>query len=166
MVYLMNRKEKKPIKILVAVKENNMKRIWGEFQKARLGNPVCIVKSGYEALDFLYQFGKFYFSKPEKPDLILLSTELADIKAADFIRYINLGDAFSKIPIVLLGSSCRETLSGRIDLKGGIHYLPKPFNYRAFFRKLRKLEIKWSISKDLPVCFFRNRNRGKQTWMK
>ena len=151
MVYLMNRKEDKPIKILVAANENDIKRIWVELQKSRLGNPVCIVNNGYEALDFLYQFRNNYYSKPEKPDLILLSTELADIRAADFINYIKLGDEFCKIPIILLGSSCREMLSGRIDIKGGIHYLPKPFNYRAFFRKLKDLEIKWNISEELPV---------------
>jgi len=160
----MNKKEDKPMKILVAAKENDIKRIWVELQKARLGNSVCIVRSGYEALDFLFQFGKFNTSKPEKPDLILLSTELADIRAADFIKYIKLGHEFCKIPIILLGSSCKEMLSGRIDFKGCIHYLPKPFNYRAFFRTLGKLGDEWSISEELPVCFFRNRNRGKQTW--
>jgi len=158
MVYLLEGETKRPIRILlVAENDDYIKDVWVEFQKQRLGNSVYAVKSGYDALDFLCQMGRYRYPRYETPDLILLGMQLADLKGIRVLTSIQQIEQFAKIPIILLGSTDGDKFSGWVNAKGKVSYLPKPFDGKQFLARVNALGMPWSMSEELPATFPRLR---------
>jgi len=161
MVYLMNKE--KPIKILlVAENENIIENVWVEFQKARLGNSVFAVESGHQALDFLLNRGMYSQRKYVNPDLIVISFKLSDTKGVDVFNEISGNPQLSHIPIIFLGSTNGEKVSGWMGAEKNIAYIPKPFTYSVFSKKLKEIGVRWAMSEELPILFFSNNNKIKR----
>jgi CheY-like chemotaxis protein len=160
MVYLMDGERKRPIRILLAAENDEyIKDVWVEFQKLRLGNSVYPVKSGYDVLDFLCQIGKYRYPRHETPDLILLGMQLAEMEGIRVLAHIKQIKQFSKISIILLGSSNGEKLSGWLNAKGKVSYLPKPFDGNKFLERVARLDVPWRMSEELSASFPRLRMR-------
>jgi|GEM_PF-1645129 len=154
MIYLMEEETRRPIRILLAAENDKyIKDVWVEFQKLSLGNSVYTVKSGYDVLDFLCQLGKYRYLRYEKPDLILLGMQLPEMEGVRVLAHIKQIETFANIPIILLGSTEGEKISGWIQAKGKVSYLPKPFDGKQFLAKVARLNVAWALSEQEPVGF-------------
>lgn len=72
------------------------------FKRARLANPLRIVRDGEAGLDYLFGTGRYAKRKPERPQLILLVLDLPKMSGLEFMRRIK-GDVRTRdIPVVLL----------------------------------------------------------------
>jgi two-component system response regulator len=69
-------------------------------------NEVHVVSDGEEALEFLYQRGK-YMEAP-RPGLILLDIKLPKVDGIEVLRRIKADPALKSIPVVVLTTSIGE----------------------------------------------------------
>ena len=77
------------------------------FKRARLANPLRIVRDGEAGLDYLFGTGRFAKRKPVHPQLILLVPDLPGMSAAEFLRRVKGDERTRDIPVVLLTVSHR-----------------------------------------------------------
>lgn len=155
MIYLMHKE--KPISILlIANNDNGIKDIWVEFNKVRLGNSVFATENSQQALDFLFHKGAYLDAKHAIPDLILISLKLSDTRAVDIFNQIKESKELAHIPIMFTDSTNGSKIVERISAENKIAYVSHPFTYSDFIRRLKKIGVRWTISKELPVLFFQN----------
>jgi len=78
------------------------------FKRAKLANPLRIVRDGETGLEYLFGTGRYSKRKPVRPQLILLVPDLPRMSGSDFLRRVK-GDARTHdIPVVLLTISHRR----------------------------------------------------------
>jgi CheY-like chemotaxis protein len=76
-------------------------------KRARLANPLRIVRDGESGLDYLFGAGRHAKRKPERPQLILLALDLPRMSGSEFLRRVKGDDRTRDIPVVLLTASHR-----------------------------------------------------------
>jgi CheY-like chemotaxis protein len=72
------------------------------FKRARLANPLRIVRDGETGLDYLFGTGRYAKRKPPRPQLILLVLDLPKMSGKEFMRRIKGDERTRDIPVVLL----------------------------------------------------------------
>src|SRR5665811_1622479 len=97
------------------------------FKEAKLKNRIYVVKSGEEALDYLFRRKDFADRKIYPlPNLILLDLKMPGIDGFEVLTQVKNSIKLKRIPVVILTSSKEEgdrTLSYNI---GANSYLLKP----------------------------------------
>lgn len=78
------------------------------FKRAKLTNPLRIVRDGECALDYLFGTGRYAKRKPDRPQLILLVHDLPRMSGPEFMRRVKGDKRTRDIPIVLLTVSHRR----------------------------------------------------------
>lgn len=103
-------KEEKEIKIL-HVEDTEIDRLIMKraLEKSTLKNRLFVCKDGEEALDFLYNRGK-YASKDEypKPDVILLDLRMPKVDGIDVLKQIKSDEELRDIPVVVFTTSEKD----------------------------------------------------------
>ena len=121
------------------------------FQKARLANPLQVVRDGEEAIDYLKGEGKF--ADREKfpfPILLLLDLKMPRVDGIDVLRQIK-GDATTKsIPVVVLTSSAEDRDVIDSYQLGVNSYIVKPVDFDQFFEVVSTLGFYWAVMNKVP----------------
>ncbi|RMF63755.1 MAG: response regulator, partial [Bacteroidetes bacterium] len=101
---------------------------------------VSVVRSGQEALD--YVFGRGAFANREDhpvPDLILLDLKMPGIDGCEVLRRIKQAPDVQRTPVIMLTSSEEEQDRRQSYRFGANSYLVKPFSFEAFSRMIGTL---------------------------
>jgi two-component system, chemotaxis family, response regulator Rcp1 len=121
-------------------------------KRALQGGKVCnnlhVVQDGEEAMDFLYQRGKY--SDAPRPGLILLDLNLPKKNGREVLAEIKQDCSLLQIPVIVLTTSEAET---DILLSYGLHancYITKPVNLEQFTDVVRSIEGFWFTVVNLP----------------
>jgi len=117
-------------------------------KKGGLQHRLTLVRDGEEALEFLFQAGKF--SHAPRPDLILLDLLLPKKDGLDVLAEIHNDYELKEIPVVVLTAAEDEQTRARCELYGVEHYLKKPVNFDQFLEIVRKLKSHWHHDLILP----------------
>lgn len=72
------------------------------FKRAKLANPLRIVRDGETGLDYLFGTGRYAKRKPVRPQLILLSLNLPKMSGAEFLQRVKSDERTCDIPVVVL----------------------------------------------------------------
>jgi transcriptional regulator with XRE-family HTH domain len=72
------------------------------FQRARLANPIKIVRDGEGGLDYLFGTGRYAKRKPARPQLILLNLDQPKMPGNEFLRRVKSDARTREIPVVVL----------------------------------------------------------------
>ncbi len=118
--------------------------------ESNLANEVVVARDGAEALDYLYQRGKFAGRANNLPAVVLLDLKLPRISGIEVLRRIRSDDRFKKIPVVTLTSSQES-----IDLEqsyelGANAYVVKPVQIHDFMTAIKELGIFWALINKPP----------------
>ena len=135
--------------LLVEDDPGDQKLVKVSLKKQRLANELHIVDSGEEALDFLYQRGK-YNGGTLRPDLILLDLNMPGMGGKEFLSRIKEDDDLRKIPVVILTTSDSEQDiidSYRLHASG---YVKKPVDLKEFKGVMKEIGAYWFIICKLP----------------
>jgi CheY-like chemotaxis protein len=131
---------------ILMVEDNKMDIVLAldAFKEARLSNNIFIVKTGEEALDYLFGREKFNVrTLYPLPNLILLDLKLPGLDGFEVLRQVKNTETLKRIPVVILTSSREEgdrTLSYDI---GANSYLLKPVSFDGFVEVVRKIDDYW-----------------------
>lgn len=117
--------------ILRALRDNN------------LLNQVHVVTNGEEALDFLYQRGKY--SDAPRPGLILLDIKLPKVDGIEVLRRIKADPELRSIPVVMLTTSAGEQEIVESYSCGANSYIVKPLAFDQFVKAIKTLKLYWLV---------------------
>jgi chemotaxis family two-component system response regulator Rcp1 len=121
-------------------------------KRALQGGNVCnnlhVVQDGEEAMDFLYQRGKY--SNAPRPGLILLDLNLPKKSGREVLAEIKQDPSLLDVPVIVLTSSDAEA---DILLSYGLHancFITKPVDLNQFTDVVRSIEGFWLTVVKLP----------------
>ena len=114
------------------------------FKEVGLQNIIHVVKTGQEALDYL--FGKTQYSDRSTyplPDIILLDLKLPGINGHEVLQQVKQTNGLKRIPVIILTSSKEEgDRSLSYDI-GANSYLVKPISFEGFLDVARQVGNYW-----------------------
>lgn len=128
----------RPMEILLV--EDDLEDAGLTIDALRAGEVPCrisLVRDGEEALEFLYQHGKF--RRAPRPDLILLDLQLPKIDGREVLQKIKPDENLQGIPVVVLTASRTHQ---EILQSENLHvesYLNKPIDLAEFSRVVKSL---------------------------
>ena len=142
--------EMRPATILLVEDDpGDQKLIKVSLKNQKLGNKVYTADSGEEAMDFLYQRGK-YSHGTSRPDLILLDLNMPGMGGKEFLRRIKEDEKMKSIPVIILTSS--DSDDDIIDTYN-LHasgYVKKPVKLEDFKRVMKEIKEYWFLLCRLP----------------
>ena len=140
----------KPATILLVEDDpGDQKLITVSLKNQKIGNEVYTADSGEEAMDFLYQRGK-YSHGTSRPDLILLDLNMPGMGGKEFLRRIKEDEKMKSIPVIILTSS--DSDDDIIDTYN-LHasgYVKKPVKLEDFKRVMKQINEYWFVICRLP----------------
>jgi CheY-like chemotaxis protein len=121
------------------------------FRRSHKGNRVHVCRDGEDALDFIYQRGKYAKTgAAPRPDLILLDLNLPKKSGAEVLEHIKKCDQMRMIPVVVLTTSDREEDVARCYKHGANSYLTKPVQFEDCLKLISEIQEYWLDISKLP----------------
>ena len=119
-------------------------------EQYNLANEVVVVGDGEEALDYLYQRGKFMARPSGNPAVLLLDLKLPKVDGLEVLQQIKTDDRLKMIPVVVLTSS-REERDMVASYQLGVNaYVVKPVDFHEFVNAVKELGIFWALINEPP----------------
>lgn len=120
-------------------------------KKHNLANRLLHIDDGADALDFIFNQGKFASEgRNGNPKLILLDLKLPRVDGLEILKRIKSNESTKSIPVVILTSSREErdiVESYRIGVNS---YIVKPVSFDAFALAIKELGLYWMILNQSP----------------
>ncbi len=124
-----------------------------------LANGVDVARDGAEALDYLYQRGKYSEYEPGNLAVILLDLKLPKVDGLEVLSAIKGDEKLKFIPVVVLTSS-REERDVVESYRLGVNaYVVKPVNFSEFITAVKEIGAFWAIVNEPPPLSSRGLNK-------
>jgi len=124
-----------------------------ELKKGHLANNLFHVKSGQEAISFVFAQKKYEKKYKKRPALkvILLDINMPGISGTELLQQLKNDETTRDIPVIMLTSS-RETeeIQKCYDL-GASSYIIKPLNFDAFAHAVKDFGFFWLLLNEAPT---------------
>lgn len=121
------------------------------FKESHLGNPVYRCVDGDDALDFLYQRGKYAAEVvAPRPSIILLDLRMPGLDGKDVLRQIKSDPDLKSIPVVVLTTSEAPVDVEACYAAGANSYVPKPVTFDGYLKAVRSMNEYWFHIAILP----------------
>ena len=125
--------------------ENDIELTLHALMESHLSNAVEVVRDGAEALDYIYQQGKYSDRVNGLPCVILLDLKMPKVDGHEVLRRIKSDPVPRHIPVVMLTSSKEERdLVLSYDL-GVNDFVVKPVDFQQFMEAIKTLGLFWAI---------------------
>lgn len=117
-------------------------------EDGNIGNRVCWVKDGQEALDYLFR--KKQYSDVSRPGLVLLDINLPKVSGLEVLQQIKKDDTLRVIPVIMLTTSDRDEEALKCYSWGANSFITKPVKFSDFFEKVKSLKLYWMLTNRSP----------------
>jgi len=119
-------------------------------EENHLANRIVVLENGEEALDYLYERGKFEKRSGGNPIVVLLDNKMPKVNGLEVLKTIKADEHLKIIPVVVLTSS-RETPDLVEFYKHGVNaYVVKPVEFSEFMKAIKNLGIFWAAINEPP----------------
>ena len=119
-------------------------------EENHLVNRIVVLGNGEEALDYLYERGKFEKRSGGNPIVVLLDNKMPKVNGLEVLKTIKADENLKIIPVVVLTSS-RETPDLVEFYKHGVNaYVVKPVDFAEFMNVIKHLGIFWAAINEPP----------------
>jgi CheY-like chemotaxis protein/DNA-binding XRE family transcriptional regulator len=115
------------------------------FRQANFSNPIKVVKTGREALDYLLCRGRYAGRHPLAPQLVLLDLNLPDLSGQEVLKEIKSHRATKHLPVVVLTISRDDRNIIECGRLGADNYIIKPVDFQNFSKITPKLNLHWAL---------------------
>ena len=127
-----------------------MQRAVRAFERARIINPLHIVRDGAAALEFLFATGRYlHRSYAAFPNLILLDLDLPNKSGLEVLQRIRADELTKKIPVSVLTRSMRDRNLAACRRLGVEACLVKPIDFEDLHQVTSKLGLAWRLVKPI-----------------
>jgi CheY-like chemotaxis protein len=135
----------KPAHLLVVEDdENDIFFLKRAFDRSGVTNPLCIVQSGQEAIDYLR--GENTYSDRTRfpfPAMVLLDLKLPCVNGIDVLRWIRKQPDCAGLPVIVLTSSTLKTDIEEAYSSGANSYVVKPASPEVLANMMRDFANWW-----------------------
>jgi CheY-like chemotaxis protein len=123
-------------------------------RKARLANPLHVVRDGEEAIMYLSGEGKFADrEKYPLPILLLLDLNMPKLNGFQVLEWLRKEPEFMHLPVAVMTSSDHDPYIKRAYELGADSYLMKPPGAEALLGLVQRLHAYWLIVQEGPGCY-------------
>lgn len=119
-------------------------------RKRGLANQLIWLKDGGEAVDFLFQPGKYAAGGAHRPKLILLDIKLPKVDGIEVLRRVRADPELQLTPVVMLTSSAEERDVIDSYRLGANSYIVKPVDIDDFDRVVGEVGLYWMLVNKAP----------------
>lgn len=124
-----------------------------EFEKAKITNPVHVVRDGGEALDFIFATGPYARRRSAcRPRIILLDLDLPKKSGIEVLKQIKANETTRDIPVIVLTASNRDRDINECRRLGAHRYIVKPVGFQNFSEVTRHFQFDWALLKQSRVA--------------
>jgi chemotaxis family two-component system response regulator Rcp1 len=120
----------------------------GALQHGGFRHRLTLVRDGEEALEFIFQRGRF--AQAPRPDLILLDLMLPRRTGLEVLNEVKSHEGLKDIPVVVMTASEAEEDKLQCDSLRVDGYIIKPVNLEKFLDLVRMLKKYWLDDVILP----------------
>ena len=122
--------------------------------KAKISNPLYVVRDGEEALEYLTHSGRYTDpEKAPKPGLILLDLNMPRLDGREVLDQIKKDLLLHRIPVVVLTTSDEDAdVLGCYD-RGANTYITKPVDFDGFMQSVITIGTYWLFIASVPDIF-------------
>jgi CheY-like chemotaxis protein len=110
-------------------------------EESKLVNKINVVKNGKDAIDYVFNNGKF--EKASRPDLILLDVNLPLKSGYEVLKAIKNNEETKQIPVIMLTTSSSENDINTSYSNNANCFITKPVDLKDFYITMAKIEQFW-----------------------
>lgn len=136
--------------LLVEDNQNDVELTLEALGEHNLANAVEVARDGEEALDYLYQRGRFASRPAGNPVVILLDLKLPKVDGHEVLRTIKADEKLKLIPVVILTSSREERDLVEGYRHGANAYVVKPVDFHEFLDAMKTFGVFWAVLNEAP----------------
>ncbi len=123
------------------------------FERARLSNPIHLVRDGAAALDFIFATGAHARRRVSGwPMVVLLDLNLPRVCGVEVLRRMKADARTREIPVVILTVSTRDRDIEECRSLGAANYIVKPVGFQNFSEVIPGLEMEWALLKTMAAA--------------
>lgn len=137
--------------LLVEDNPNDAELTLRALKTLKITNKIHHVKDGAEALDFVFQKGKYKDTQHNNFRVILLDIKLPKVDGIEVLRQIRGDEKLGKTPIVMLTSSNEEKDVIESYNLGVNSYIVKPVEFDNFMKAVAEIGLYWVLLNQPPV---------------
>jgi CheY-like chemotaxis protein len=122
------------------------------FRKAKIVNPIQLVRDGDEAVAYLSGTGPYGDRRQfPLPVLIILDLKLPRRSGFEVLEWLRSQPGLKRTPVVVLTSS-KETVDVNHAYELGANsYLLKPVTFEALQEIMKTVNLYWLVSSEMPI---------------
>ncbi len=137
--------------LLVEDNQDDIELAIRAFKKNNIANNIDVVKDGEEALDYLFQKGRYsHLTDEDYPVLVLLDLKLPKVGGLDVLKKIRENKNTSLTPVAILTSSREEQDLINGYKLGANSYIRKPVDFTEFVEAVHTLGNYWLVLNEPP----------------
>ena len=146
--------------LLIEDNEDHAELVINELKGAgKLINNINLVKNGKDALDYLFNKGKYKDSeKYPKPGLIILDLKLPKVDGLEVLKKIKANPELKVIPVVVLTTSGDEEDVELSYKYGANSYITKPVKFEKFVKVIQDIRLYWVLTNIGPDIKYKINN--------
>lgn len=135
--------------LLVEDDDDHAQLVIRSLENNRVTNGIDRVKNGEEALEYLFQRGKY--QNQVLPDIILLDLKLPKVDGHEVLRKVKNDPRLKVIPVVILSTSAAESDKAMAYEEHANSYLVKPLDFNSFRKMAEELNLYWGVWNQPPM---------------
>jgi len=121
------------------------------FRRSRSGTRVSVCRDGEDALDYLFQRGRYARGQnAPRPDMILLDLNLPKRSGLELLEQVKQHETLREIPVIVLTTSDRDDDVRRCYRLGANNYLTKPVQFDECVKLVATIQQYWLELSKLP----------------
>lgn len=121
------------------------------FRRSRSSNRVYVCRDGEDALDFIFQRGRYTRGlNAPRPDMILLDLNLPRRSGFEVLEQIKRHELLCEIPVIILTTSDRDEDLRRAFHLGTNSYVTKPVQFDDCVKLVAGIQHYWLELSKLP----------------
>ena len=142
-------KEKPFLVLLADDDEHDIVAIRRAWKQEGIANPLHVVRSGEECLDYLHHRGKYADAADATPGILLLDVKMPRMDGFAVLEAIRRNERLRRLPVVVFtGSDAAGDRNASYDLGANAH-VKKPLEFKDLSRAIRIINEFWELS-ELP----------------
>jgi two-component system response regulator len=136
--------------LLIDDNENDIILAQTAFARGALRPSLIVMQDGQEALDYLFQTGKYAGSGVALPACVLLDLNMPRIDGFDVISAVRANVRAQLLPLVVLTSSMEPRDIVKCYRLGANSYVRKPVDFDHFVHLAEQMSLYWLNVNELP----------------